>query len=185
MPPRPTSRRRPQPSCTETTPLAGADGYRALWNRRSALVDEWGLTPATVERLLGRYGTLASDVADLAASDPALAEPIPGGSGQLMAEAAYATTHEAALHLDDVLTRRTRISIETPDRGLTAAQAIAPVMAGLLGWDDDAVARELAHYGARVAAERDSQRMPDDHTADAARLGAPDVRVGMRTSTDD
>ena len=175
----------PAAGCTETTPLVGADGYRALWNRRSSLVDEWGLTAATVERLLGRYGTVASDVADLAASDPAMAKPIPGGSGQLMAEAAYATTHEAALHLDDVLTRRTRISIETPDRGLTAAQAIAPVMAGLLGWDDDAVARELAHYGARVAAERDSQRMPDDHTADAARLGAPDVRVGMRTSTDD
>jgi glycerol-3-phosphate dehydrogenase len=27
-----------------------------------------------------------------------------------------------------------------------------------------------------VAAERESQRMPDDRTADAARLGAPEVR---------
>jgi glycerol-3-phosphate dehydrogenase len=40
------------------------------------------------------------------------------------------------------------------------------------------VAREIAHYEARVAAERESQDQPDDRTADAARLGAPDVRAG-------
>ena len=38
---------------------------------------------------------------------------------------------------------------------------------------------EVEHYAARVAAERESQRMPDDHTADAARLGAPDVRAAV------
>jgi glycerol-3-phosphate dehydrogenase len=47
----------------------------------------------------------------------------------------------------------------------------------VLGWDDERTAREVAHYTARVAAERESQRMPDDSTADAARLGAPDVRA--------
>jgi glycerol-3-phosphate dehydrogenase len=30
-----------------------------------------------------------------------------------------------------------------------------------------------------VAAERESQHQLDDYTADAARLGAPDVRVGV------
>jgi len=35
---------------------------------------------------------------------------------------------------------------------------------------------ELREVVARVEAERESQRMPDDLTADAARLGAPDVR---------
>jgi glycerol-3-phosphate dehydrogenase len=30
-----------------------------------------------------------------------------------------------------------------------------------------------------VTAERESQRMPDDRTADAARLGAPDVRAAV------
>jgi len=34
----------------------------------------------------------------------------------------------------------------------------------------------VEHYLARVRAERESQRMPDDATADAARMGAPDVR---------
>ena len=48
----------------------------------------------------------------------------------------------------------------------------------VLGWDAAAVDREVSHYRSRVAAERESQQMPDDQTADAARLGAEDVRVG-------
>jgi TRAP-type C4-dicarboxylate transport system substrate-binding protein len=47
-----------------------------------------------------------------------------------------------------------------------------------LGSGQDDIARELAHYEARVDAELESQRMPDDRTADAARLGAPDGRTG-------
>jgi len=48
----------------------------------------------------------------------------------------------------------------------------------VLGWDATTRAREVDHYLARVAAERESQQMPDDLTADAARLGAPEVRGG-------
>jgi len=33
-----------------------------------------------------------------------------------------------------------------------------------------------------VHAERDSQTQPDDQTADAARVGAPDVRLGGATA---
>lgn len=107
-----------------------------------------------------------------------MAEPVAGAPGYLRAEIKYAATHEGALHLDDVLTRRTRISIETEDRGLEAARDAAAIMGEVLGWDEATLARELEHYDARVAAERESQRMADDHTADAARLGAPDVRTG-------
>jgi len=89
----------------------------------------------------------------------------------------HAVTAEGALHLDDVLTRRTRVSIETAHRGVESAPEVAALMAGPLGWDDGQQAREVEHYRARVAAERESQRMPDDRTADAARLGAPDVRA--------
>jgi glycerol-3-phosphate dehydrogenase len=88
----------------------------------------------------------------------------------------YAAKAEGALHLDDILTRRTRISIETPHRGLDTAEEVADLVAGVLGWDADTRDREVEHYRARVAAERESQRMPDDRTADAARLGAGDVR---------
>ncbi len=50
------------------------------------------------------------------------------------------------------------------------------LVAEALGWSSQTREREIAHYEARVAAERESQEQFDDRTADAARLGAPDVR---------
>ena len=105
-----------------------------------------------------------------------LGEPLEGAEAYLRVEALYAATHEGALHLDDLLTRRTRISIETTDRGIRAARTVADLMAEALGWSSQTREREIAHYEARVAAERESQEQFDDRTADAARLGAPDVR---------
>lgn len=65
-------------------------------------------------------------------------------------------THEGALHLDDILTRRTRISIETLDRGVDAAQEIADRIAGPLGWSPAHLDRKVEHCRMRVAAERQS-----------------------------
>ena len=74
-----------------------------------------------------------------------------------------------------MLTRRTRISIETFDRGVGVGEEAAELMAAVLGWSDEQVDREVEHYRQRVAAERETQEQPDDETADAARLGAPEV----------
>ncbi|MEV4560253.1 glycerol-3-phosphate dehydrogenase/oxidase [Kitasatospora sp. NPDC049285] len=166
---------RPGPSVTHDIPLLGAEGYRALWNRRESLAAESGLHVARIEHFLQRYGSLIGEVLDLVAADPALAEPLPGSDDYLLAEAVYAVTHEGARHLDDVLTRRTRASIESWDRGLAAADPVARLMATPLGWDDEQIAHEIEHYRKRVEAELEAQRQPDDATADAARLGAPDI----------
>ncbi|MFP4635062.1 MAG: glycerol-3-phosphate dehydrogenase C-terminal domain-containing protein, partial [Nitriliruptoraceae bacterium] len=165
-------------SVTERTPLLGAHGYHALWNRRDGLAREAGLHVGRVEHLLDRYGSLVTELLALIADRPELGEPIEGADDYLAVEAVYAASHEGALHLDDVLTRRTRISIETFDRGRAAARSVAPLVGSVLGWDEADVAREIEHYDARVAAELESQQMPDDRTADAARMGARDVRVG-------
>jgi glycerol-3-phosphate dehydrogenase len=167
-------------SCTERVPLLGAEGYPALWNRRRLLAAESGLHVARVEHLLRRYGSLIHEVLDLVAADPDLGRPLDGADDHLRAEVVYAASHEGARHLEDVLTRRTRISIETFDRGVAAAQPAATLLAGVLGWTAEQTAREVEHYRARVAAERASQEQPDDETADATRLGAPDV-VPVRT----
>ena len=74
-----------------------------------------------------------------------------------------------------MLTRRTRISIETFDRGVTAAPTSPRLMAPVLGWSAAQTEREVEHYLARVEAERLSQEQPDDQTADTARLGAPEI----------
>ena len=166
------------PSCTARVPLVGADGYVAAWNSRQLTADRVGLRVSAVEHLLGRYGTLITELLELIEQRPELGEPLTGAGEYLKVEAYYAASHEGARHLEDVLTRRTRISIEVPDRGVSAAREVAELIAPIMGWDDADVARELEHYDARVAAERDSQQKPDDATADASRLGAPDVRLG-------
>jgi glycerol-3-phosphate dehydrogenase len=165
-------------SRTEDLPLLGADGFHPMWTNRADLARRHGVSVGVVEHLLERYGTLTTQVLAMLADDPTLARPIVGAPEYLAAEVAYAALAEGALHLDDVLTRRTRISIETPHRGADSAADAAAVLGQVLGWDEDVRRREVEHYLARVAAERQSQRMPDDATADAARLGAPDVRVG-------
>lgn len=164
-------------SVTDRTPLLGAIGYFALKNRRYELAATSGLHVVRIEHLLGRYGSLTEELLAMVADDRTLGEPISGAEDHLRVEAVYAASHEGALHLDDVLTRRTRISIETFDRGVGAAPEVARLMAGVLGWDDERITREVEHYEARVSAERESQRQTDDLTADAARLGAPDVRA--------
>ncbi|WP_028924104.1 glycerol-3-phosphate dehydrogenase/oxidase [Pseudonocardia acaciae] len=168
------SRAEVPPSCTEDVPLLGADGFAAVRNRSAALAARSGLHPARIERLLGRYGSLIDEPLAMVAADPSLGRPLAGAPDYLRVEIVYAATHEGARHLDDVLTRRTRISIETFHRGLDACEEAADLLAPVLGWTPAQRAREVQHYRARVAAERESQRMPDDTTADAARMAAPD-----------
>jgi glycerol-3-phosphate dehydrogenase len=164
------------PSRTRWLPLLGARGFAAAWDGRAALANRHGLPVDRVEHLLHRYGTLATEVLALIDERAELAAPLAGAPDYLTVEAYYAAAAEGALHLDDILTRRTRVSVQTPHRGIGSAEGVAELVAPVLGWDAATVRREVAHYRARVEAERESQRMPDDHTADAARLGAPDVR---------
>jgi len=162
-------------SVTDDLPLLGAEGFHALWNQRHGLAEQSGLHVARIEHLLRRQGGLIYDLLALVADDPGLGAQLEGSEDYLRVEVVYAVSHEGARHLDDVLARRTRLSIETWDRGLTAAEPCARLMAGVLGWDEEQVQREVRLYTERVAAERDSQQQPDDAVADQARLAAHDV----------
>ena len=169
--------RRVPPSVTENIPLVGAEGYAAMINSLDGLSDRWGIPHFRAEHLLNRFGSLTPEVLALAADDPSLLEPVPGAEEYLMVEMVYAATHEGALHLDDLLARRTRISIETPHRGVESAEPVARAVAGVLGWDAERTAAEVAGYRARVEAERRSQEAAGDQEADAARVAAPDTRA--------
>ncbi|MEA5364982.1 glycerol-3-phosphate dehydrogenase [Amycolatopsis sp., V23-08] len=166
------------PSWTDRLPIVGAAGYHELWDGRFALASRAALPVARIEHLLGRYGSAIEDVLTSIAERPELGAPLPGAAEYLKAEVVYAVSHEGALHLEDVLTRRTRISIEERDRGVTAAPWVAELMAPLLGWDAPKQEREVANYLARVEAERTAQEAPDDEAANASRLTAPALLPG-------
>jgi glycerol-3-phosphate dehydrogenase len=162
-------------SHTEKVPLLGADGFLTRTNQRVALSRRHGLEVGRIDHLLGRYGGLVDEVLDLVAARPDLGRPLPGAEDYLCAEIVYAVTHEGARHLDDVLARRTRISIETFDRGTVAVSAAADLMATELGWDPARRDDEVDHYLRRVEAERQSQQKLTDQEADEARVSAPEI----------
>lgn len=161
-------------SVTENIGLLGAEGYEAAWNKRHKIARAFGVHRVRVEHLLNRYGVMTDELLDLIRERPELADALPGADDYIGAEVVYAATHEGALHLDDVLARRTRISIEAWDRGVSAAPVAAALMGEALGWDAARVEHEVARYLQRVDAERASQEEPDDVSADRVRLSAPD-----------
>jgi glycerol-3-phosphate dehydrogenase len=164
-------------SRTADLPLLGVAGLPATGRRTAAHPGAAGLRAEQVRRLAERWGSLALEVLDVIAADPALGQPLPGAETYLAADVRYAASHEGALHVDDVLTRRTHISFETPDRGRRAVEAVAGLMAPVLAWDDATIAREVTHYRARLAAELEAESMPDDATSDAVRATVRDFRL--------
>jgi len=79
-------------------------------------------------RLVGRYGTQATDVLAEGSGDPALLSPIADGVEITPAELRYAVRHEGALDVGDLLDRRTRIGL-IPDDRARAEQAAARALA--------------------------------------------------------
>jgi len=164
------------PSITEKVPLLGADGYFALVNQAERVGAYYGLHPYRVRHLLDRYGSLIGEVLALASEEPDLLNPITEAPVYLQVEALYAVAAEGALHLEDILARRMRISIEYPHRGVDCAREVAEIVAPVLGWDEADIQREVDTYIARVDAEVRSQQQPDDESADALRQAAPEAR---------
>ncbi|MGV9862754.1 glycerol-3-phosphate dehydrogenase/oxidase [Rhodococcus koreensis] len=133
-------------STTDRTPLLGAEGFDAPRSATRRRAEVLGLSADELERLSRRYGSCASELLDLMDTRPELRESIPGGTGTLAAEIVYACTHEGALHLDDVLDRRTRIAIQTADHGREALPRITALMGETLGWSNADADRERHRY---------------------------------------
>jgi glycerol-3-phosphate dehydrogenase len=172
-------------SRTDRVPLLGAEGFAACWDRRDQLSQQQHLQVTEVERLLRRYGSLVGEVLATAGERSALLEPVPGAAGYLGAEVCYAVSHEGARHLDDVLSRRTRVAMETADGGLACAAEVARLLAPLLGWDEAREAAELDDYRRQVtlvkeaAAEAESDEEAA-HMASATPSLLPFPTVGER-----
>ena len=148
------------PSVTGQLPLLGADGLPAVRASARRLAADYGLPVAAVEHLTARYGAAAIEVLDTIRDDSTLGQPLADGHPYLRAEVAYAVTHEGALHVEDVLARRVRLLIESPDAGTSAAPEVAAIMAPLLGWNRRRRATEISDYVSFAAANTAGLRTP-------------------------
>jgi glycerol-3-phosphate dehydrogenase len=136
------------PSVTGSLPLLGADGLPAVRASAGRLADDYQVALPAVQHLIDRYGSVATEVLDLIRADKSLGQPLADGYPYLRAEVAYAVTHEGALHVADVLARRVRLLIESPDAGASAAPEVAAIMAPLLGWHRRRRTEEIRRYHA-------------------------------------
>ena len=127
---------RPSPKAvTETTPLAGGkiDRFDEFMSR-SVAERPAGFDEPMMRHLVRSYGSDVAVVTDLAKQDPKLGERIPGSGEVARAEVVHAVRNECALHLEDVVLRRTDLgTLGHPGR--VALDACADIMAGELGWD--------------------------------------------------
>jgi glycerol-3-phosphate dehydrogenase len=141
-------------SCTEKLPLVGADGYYALVQQSAVIAEDFGISPESVVHLLNRYGSMISEVLEIIEDNKKMAAPLTKSLPYLKAEIIYAASHEGAMSIDDVISRRTRLCFEAPDYGLDLVDAIADLIAPVLGWSAKEKKASIAAYLEKVAQEK-------------------------------
>jgi len=99
------------------------------------------LSPDMVTHLIRYHGTEIDRIMELATASPKQLEPLPAPGTLLGVEILYAVREEMALHMDDVLFRRTGGgTIGRPDAA--CLDRVAAIMAEELGWDAEQKQRE-------------------------------------------
>lgn len=133
---------------TRELPIGGGRDFpsdRPAWI--AEVSGETGLTERRVGSLLDSYGTTARIIA---AHEAAVgAELVPGTPDTSLAEIDWIARHESAVHLSDIVMRRTTLAI-TGTLTTDGLAAIAAVAASALGWDADRRAREIEATAAEL-----------------------------------
>lgn len=167
-----------RPSRTAGLPLVGADGD--LGARAAAdLAARHGLSPTLTDHLTHRYGSDVAEIVAICAEDPTGAQPLEHAPGYLRAEVVFALRAEGALHLEDLMHRRTRIGYEYEDLGRQALSEVASIARRELHWTDDEHALEVAHYHAAADAYQAALQQPDDVAASRARLRVGELQPAL------
>jgi len=143
-------------SVTDKLPLIGADAYFALVQQVDQIASQSGLAVETVSHLLNRYGSMISEILLLIKESPSLAVKLATDLPYIKAEIFYAASHEGALTVDDVISRRTRISFEAENHGVDLADSIAEIIAPVLVWSNKERKASVAAYVSLVDREQDA-----------------------------
>ena len=143
-------RRRFGRSRTGTVPLPGGTAPPDSVAAAVLSHDGNGLAPPVIGHLADRYGSRVGELLHRVAADRRLADPIVPTLPDPRAEVLEAVEHEGALTVEDVLRRRTQISLREETEGVRVAGEVAALMAGPLGWTPEAARAAAESYAAVV-----------------------------------
>jgi glycerol-3-phosphate dehydrogenase len=139
---------------TDDIPLSGTRPLEAVLGEVTAAAKVLGLDQEVAATLVRQCGETAQHVLSLVAAEPALGERLSPHAPHIAAEVVHAARSEGAATLDDVMSRRMRLSLRTKDAGLPAAPLAAGLLARELGQDAAWAEQQVADYEAAVRSER-------------------------------
>lgn len=124
----------PPPHPTLHLSLQGSADWRDAQHEISARATALGLDGPVLDHLGTSYGTLAAEILQLVEQDAALGTRLLADLPYIRAEVVYACRQEMALTPLDVLARRTAITLEDRQRGLSILADVTALMARELNW---------------------------------------------------
>jgi len=139
---------------TDDIPLSGTRPVDALEREVSAACRVLGLDDEVATNLVRQCGETAQHVLSLVAAEPALAERLSPAAPHIAAEVVHAARSEGVATLDDVLSRRTRLSLRAKDAALPTAPLAASLLARELGRDEAWADAQVTAYVEAVRTER-------------------------------
>ena len=139
---------------TDEISLTGTRPYADLVTETTAAADALGLDAEVAASLVRQSGEAASDVLSLVAADPSLGRTLSPAAPHIVAEVVQAARFEGASTLDDVFSRRFRLSLRAKDAGLPAALLAARLLAAETGRDDAWADAQVVAYADAVRRER-------------------------------
>ncbi len=139
---------------TDEIPLGGTQPLGQVRDEVRAAAASLGLDERVADGLVRQTGERAHDVLSLVAHDPALGHVLSPSAPHIAAEVVHAARAEGAVTLDDVLSRRMRLSLRAKDAGLPAAPLAARLLAAETGQDATWAAAQVAAYADAVRKER-------------------------------
>ena len=148
------------PCRTHRIPLTGTRPVPALVDEMTQVAAGLGLGAEVAASLVRQTGERAAEVLALVAADPSLGRPVVPHAPHVLAEVVHAARSEGACTLEDVFSRRLRISLRERDAGLGTAPVAASLLAAETGRDETWARSQVLAYADAVRRERGVLGLP-------------------------
>jgi glycerol-3-phosphate dehydrogenase len=117
-------------SVTNRIRLAGG----SIDNDPTRAAAEFDVSASTVEHLMNTYGGNYRVVLEITRESEGMKETLVRGLPHIEAEVVYAARYEMIATVEDLLARRTRITLLASDHGRSCAMRVATLIGAELGW---------------------------------------------------